>query len=212
MRPFPIPTRVRNASGILLCCTTLWGCAGSSTSVAPADTGTVPPPPVSQPAPPPSPRPEPAPSETASTDEELDLLMRASVTALDPQQGIEQQSIGKRVRWAGAVLRTDQTERGTCLTVLYARSNEYGGPGWSNDSTGQVFEACVEGAYDTSLVREHTNITLIGRISGNTRIGLGGGHRTGAVIQIDRLFRWSDCLAGDPSPECRVGFLSPQPR
>jgi hypothetical protein len=107
-------------------------------------------------------------------------------------------------------MRIAATDEGVCLTILYAQSGEDGFPLWTNRPTYQNFEACSASAYDPTLVREHTNVTIIGRTTGVTHIGSGGGGRTGAVVQIERLFRWSDCLAGDPSPECKIGFLNPQ--
>lgn len=118
--------------------------------------------------------------------------------------------MGQRIRWAGAVMRIAATGPGVCLTIMYAHSGEDAQPLWTNTPTYQNFEACAAGAYDPTLLGEHTNVTIVGRITGVTHKGSGGGGRIGPVVQIERLFRWSDCLAGDPSPECKIGFLNPQ--
>lgn len=158
----------------------------------------------------PGPYAAPAPAKAGSASDDLEVLKTVSVAPLSPDQGVEERNLGKRIRWAGAVERITATDHGVCLTILYARSGENGGPRWTNTPTYQNFEACAASAYDPTLVHEFTNVTIIGRISGTTYIGSGGGGRTGPVVQIENLFRWSDCLSGDDSPECRYGFLSPQ--
>ncbi len=158
----------------------------------------------------PTPDAAPAPGEDGSADDDFEVLRTVSVAQLSPEQAVEERNMGRRIRWAGAVMRIAATDQGECLTLLYARSDEDGLPLWTNEPTYQSFEACAAGAYDPTLLGEHTNVTIVGRITGMTQIESGGGGRTGPVVQIERLFRWSDCLAGDPSPECKIGFLNPQ--
>ena len=152
----------------------------------------------------------PALSGAGSASDDFEVLRTVSVAPLSPNQGVEERYRGERIRWAGAVERITTIDQGVCLTILYARSGENGEPLWTNTPTYQHFEACAAGPYDPRLVHELTNVTIIGRISGMTDIGSGGGGRTGPVVQIDNLFRWPDCLSGDDSPECKYGFLSPQ--
>lgn len=96
------------------------------------------------------------------------------------------------------------------MTILYAREEENGGPEWSKAATDQVFRACAVGTYDPALVHSLANVTIVGTITGETQIGMGGGDMTGPIIQIESLFRWSDCLQGDKSAECYSGLLNPQ--
>lgn len=152
----------------------------------------------------------PPPHEGAPTADDLQALKSVSVASLSPLQAVEERNIGERIRWDGAVQRITTTEDGMCLTILYARGGEEGAPRWTDTPTSQSFEACAGAAYDPALVGEFTTVTIIGRISGRTSIGSGGGGKVGPVVQIESLFRWSDCLEGDMSPECKYGFLSPQ--
>jgi hypothetical protein len=39
---------------------------------------------------------------------------------------------------------------------------------------------------------------------------MGGGVSDGPVVEIERLFRWSDCLAGNTRSVCKYGFLTPK--
>lgn len=139
-------------------------------------------------------------------DADIAALKKIRVKPLTPDQGMRDGSNGKRVRWAGAVHHID----GKCLTIMYARSNDYGGPEWQPTPTYQTFVACGAGNYDPALIAPFANVTILGRITGKRSIGLGGGHIMGPVLEIDRMFRWSDCLAGDQHPTCKTGFVTPQ--
>lgn len=192
-------------AGVLLSYAVLSGCVTSPPLVASDGSRKVKPPLASS-----EPYAAPSPSEAGAASDDFEVLRTVSVAALSPSQGVEERHRGKRIRWAGAVERITATDQGVCLTILYARSGEDGEPLWTNTPTYQHFEACAATAYDPMLVHELTNVTIIGRISGTTYIGSGGGDRTGPVVQIENLFRWSDCLSGDDSPECKYGFLDPQ--
>ncbi len=141
--------------------------------------------------------------------EEMEMLRDIAAAPLTPDQAVDKRHIGKRVRWAGGVHHIKRTDKGICLTILYARSGDYGGPHWTAKPTYQDFDACTAGTYDPELVHEYTNVTIVGRIAGTTYIGMGGGGSIGPVVEIEKLFRWSDCLAGDTSPVCKHGFLTP---
>lgn len=139
--------------------------------------------------------------------QEIEVLRAAEVVALTPDDALEEGHIGKRVRWAGGVYGID----GGCLTINFARSGDYGEPRWTPEPTYQAFVACGSGTYDAELVHAYTNVTIIGRITGQRYIGMGGGGADGPTISIEKLYRWSDCLAGDDSPVCKQGFLVAKP-
>lgn len=142
---------------------------------------------------------------------DLDILKAAKGAPLTPDDALDPKKVGQRVRWAGGVYSISPSERGVCLTILYARSGEYGEPRWTPEPTYQDFVACTEGTYDPELVHDYTNVTIVGTITGKRYIGMGGGGSEGPVVAIERLYRWSDCLAGDDSAVCRTGFLEPVP-
>ena len=152
--------------------------------------------------------------DTATVDQdramllqELETLKAADVAALTPEAALDPRHIGTRVRWAGGVYGID----GRCLTILFARSGDYGEPRWTPDPTYQTFVACGSGVYDPKLVETQTNVTIIGEVTGKQYVGMGGGGSDGPTIGIERLYRWSDCLAGDDSPVCKQGFLTAEP-
>lgn len=141
---------------------------------------------------------------------EMKVLLGIAVARLTPDQAVEKRHMGKRIRWAGAVHHIKRSDGGVCLTILYARTGDHGGPRWTVDPTYQSFDACTAGSYDPELVQDFTNVTIVGRIAGKAYIGMGGGGSIGPVVEIEKLYRWSDCLAGDDSPVCRNGFLTPE--
>jgi hypothetical protein len=156
---------------------------------------------------------EPVEGNAAMTDQararllgELVILKAADVAALTPDEALDKRHIGKRVRWAGGVYAID----GGCLTINFARSGDYGEPRWTLEPTYQAFVACGP-TYDADLVQPYTNVTIIGRVTGKTYIGMGGGGTDGATIAIEKLYRWSDCLAGDANTACKQGFLTADP-
>src|SRR5688572_9416188 len=106
---------------------------------------------------------EPAEAPTAvdtrvDSERELEMLRTAKVAPLTPEEALDEQHIGKRVRWAGGVYHVN----GTCLTILFARSGDHGEPRWTPEPTYQTFVACGPGVYDPHLVEAHTNVTIIG--------------------------------------------------
>lgn len=195
-RRHPIGPLNRSISGTLCCCLILAGCVSSSIPPAPADIGTM------------AAKSVPARKEAGLA--EMEVLRAMSAARLSPDQAVDAQNLGKRVRWAGAVHHVAATDKGVCLTIIYALSGDSGEPRWMPDATNQTFNACTTGSYDPELVHDLTNVTIVGRVTGTTYIGMGGGGSTGPVVEIEKLFRWSDCLAGDTSPVCTYGFLSPR--
>ena len=151
---------------------------------------------------------DPAPAPTPA--QEIEMLQKIAVVPLTPDQAVGERHIGKRVRWAGSVYHMSRSDDGACLTILYALSGDYAEPRWTLKPTYQSFEACTTGSYDPELVHDSTNVTIVGTIAGETYIGMGGGGSVGPVVTIEKLFRWSDCLAGDSSPGCKYGFLTPE--
>jgi hypothetical protein len=139
--------------------------------------------------------------------EEIEALIRAEVAPLTPDEALDERHVGQRVRWAGGVYSVD----GRCLTINFARTGDYGEPRWTPEPTYQSFVACGAGPYDPELVHDYTNVTIIGVVTGKQYIGMGGGGSDGPSIEIERLYRWSDCLAGDDSPVCKTGFLTADP-
>ena len=182
--------------GPLCCCTILSGCVNSSTAPALKERPATPA--------------QSLPAHGTSGATDIETLQNITGTQLSPSQGTEDRNVGKRIRWAGAVQYVDASDTSVCLTILYALSGEHGEPRWTNDPTYQTFKACTSGSYDPKLVSTSTNVTIVGRISGKAYIGMGGGGTTGPVVEIERLFRWSDCLEGDTSGICKYGFLSPK--
>lgn len=142
---------------------------------------------------------------------DLDALKAADVAPLSPDEAMDANRIGQRIRWAGAVYGISPSEQGTCLTILYARSGDDAEPRWAPDPTYQAFVACTAGGYAPLLVHENTNVTIVGTISGKRHIGMGGGGSEGPLVEIGQLYRWSDCIAGDMDPVCRQGFVAPEP-
>lgn len=182
----------------LSCSLILSGCAGGADAPVPTRVGTATPAPMSTPT-------DPSPVDSASSD--IKALTAVTVASLMPDEALDPRQVGKRIRWAGAIHQIAPTERGVCLTILYAPSGDAGQPRWSREATPGTFRACTDGSYDRTLVGETTNVTIIGRISGKANIGMGGGSSPGPVVEIEKLFRWSDCLSGDTSPDCRIGFV-----
>ena len=139
------------------------------------------------------------------TDHEA--LAAVSVSTLEPERGLDDTNVGQRVRWAGPIQNGAASGKGVCLTILYVPSDEHGVPRWNAATTGERFTACSTAAYDPDLVGPTAFVTVVGRIERWN----GDEAPAGPVIQIEKLFRWSDCLQGDTDPACRSGFIEPGP-
>jgi hypothetical protein len=125
---------------------------------------------------------------------------------LSPAQALTPRAQGTRVHWRGGVSAIEAQEGDRqCFTLLYATSDERGMLQWPRDE--QQFIACGAGYYDRDLVAQFTLLTLDGRVTGQ-RMFLG---KPVPVIEIDALYRHSDCLQGsEKSPECYSGLLQPR--
>ena len=58
-------------------------------------------------------------------------------------------------------------------------------------------------------MHEHSDVTIVGTISGKAHIGMGGGSSIGPVVETEKLYRWSDCLSGGTGPFAKQAFWTP---
>ncbi|MES2530852.1 MAG: hypothetical protein V4636_07435 [Pseudomonadota bacterium] len=128
------------------------------------------------------------------------------VADLSPAQALTPQAQGLRVRWSGGINAIDAHDGGQqCFTLLHATFDARQALQWPREP--QNFVACGQGRYDQQLVTQFTLLTLDGRVTGQQLL-LG---RPVPVIEIDALYRHSDCVQGsEKSPECYSGFLQPK--
>lgn len=146
---------------------------------------------------------------STSSDRQADQTVgttKSQPTNLSPAEALTPEAQGKRIHWRGGIsaIETQDGDR-QCFTLLYATSDERGMLQWPRDE--QQFIACGAGYYDRDLVAQFTLLTLDGRVTGQ-RMFLG---KPVPVIEIDALYRHSDCVQGsEKSPECYSGLLQPR--
>ena len=111
-------------------------------------------------------------------------------TDINPRQALQGSAQGARVCWGGG------------LRTLQAETKE-GYLSWPREAT--FFKACGRGAYDRQLLQPFTLVWISGKVTGQAEF-------TGTpipVIEIDALYRGSDCLEGDTAPQCVHSYLQP---
>ena len=127
--------------------------------------------------------------------------------SLTPEQAIGPEAVGSRVCWGGGLNKITALESGRdCLTMLYGDPGAE--QGWLWPKQASYFIACGPGHYDRKLFEQFTMATVSGKVVGRAEfIGL-----TIPVIEIDAVYRLSDCLQGDTAPQCVHGYQQPQQR
>lgn len=130
----------------------------------------------------------------------------APVVDLSPAQALAPLRQGVRVRWSGGINAIEAAEGGRqCFTLLQATFDARHVLQWPGD--GQEFIACGPGDYDRRLVAQYGLVSIDGHVVGAQRV-VG---RQVPVIEIDALYRHSDCVQGSEEiPECYAGYLQPE--
>ena len=125
------------------------------------------------------------------------------LTTLTPLQAQADGAVDARVCWGGG-LRTLSTPAAgrVCMVLLYAEA----GPGhWRWPAAASFFQACTSAGYDPALLTPFTQMTVSGKVTGRAEFrGLAI-----PTIEIDALYRFSDCLQGETAPSCVHGYLPP---
>ena len=127
--------------------------------------------------------------------------------SLTPEQAIGPEAVGSRVCWGGGLNKITELESGRdCMTMLYGDPGAEQGWRWPRQAS--YFMACGPGRYDRKLFEQFMMATVSGKVVGRAEfIGL-----TIPVIEIDAIYRLSDCLQGDTAPQCVHGYQQPQQR
>jgi hypothetical protein len=131
---------------------------------------------------------------------------KPQTTTLSPAQALTPQAQGKRIHWSGGI-NTIEPQEGSrqCFTLLHATFDAQNVLQWPRDE--QQFIACGAGDYDRDLVALYTLVSFDGRVVGQ-RMFLG---KPVPVIEIEALYRHSDCVQGDEKiPACYSGLLQPR--
>ena len=125
---------------------------------------------------------------------------------ITPTQALQAEAAGARVCWGGG-LRTLQavSEDRDCLVLLQAEFSEQAGLGRPWPREPRFFNACGNGPYDRQLLQPFTLVWLSGKVTGQAEFA----GTPIPVIEIDALYRGSDCLEGDTAPQCVHDYLQP---
>ena len=132
----------------------------------------------------------------------------ARFTDITPKQALAKDRSGARVCWGGGLREIAQQEDAQgrdCITWLYATVPEKGGLTWPSDAT--FFMSCGPSGYDRQLLEPFVQATISGKVTGQTRFA----GEAIPVIEIDAIYRHSDCLQGETSyPQCVHSYIQPQ--
>ncbi len=131
---------------------------------------------------------------------------KPQATPLSPTQALTPQAQGQRIHWSGGINAIEAQEGARqCFTLLHATFDAQNVLQWPRDE--QQFIACGAGDYDRDLVALYTLVSFDGRVAGQRMI-LG---KPVPVIEIEALYRHSDCVQGDEKiPACYSGLLQPR--
>ena len=123
---------------------------------------------------------------------------------INPKQAMTAQALNARVCWGGGLrtLKAISQER-DCMVLLQFESSEKAGVSWPQEN--RFFKACGRGPYDRQLLGQFTLVWVSGKVTGQAEFA----GTPIPVIEIDALYRGSDCLEGDTSPQCVHDYLQP---
>ncbi|MGJ7543357.1 hypothetical protein [Variovorax sp. LT1R16] len=150
-----------------------------------------------------------APSTVATAKREADRpahTAKDQIVDISPAEALTPLTPGMRVRWSGGINAIDARDGGRqCFTLLHATFDAQRVLQWPRDA--QEFVACGPGDYDRRLVAPFGLLSIDGRLVGSQRLR----GKAVPVIEIDALYRHSDCVQGsEKSPECYAGYLQPE--
>ena len=127
--------------------------------------------------------------------------------ALTPEQAAKPEAVGARVCWGGGINKIEESESNRdCMTMLYGDPGAE--QGWLWPKQASYFIACGPGHYDRKLFQQFMMGTVSGKVMGRAKFI----DMTIPVIEIDAIYRLSDCLQGDTAPQCVHGYQQPQKR
>lgn len=128
------------------------------------------------------------------------------IVDISPAQALTSPTLGVRVRWSGGINAIEARDGGRqCFTLLHATFDAQRVLQWPRDA--QEFVACGPGDYDPKLVAQFGLLSIDGHLVGSQLIR----GKAVPVIEIDALYRHSDCVQGsEKSPECYAGYLRPE--
>ena len=116
-------------------------------------------------------------------------------TLLKAIMGLEVRTEGQ-IRW--------QTPAGLAAIEQWGTHRRaQAGLGWPREP--RFFKACGKGPYDRQLLQPFTLVWLSGKVTGQAEFA----GTPIPVIEIDALYRGSDCLEGDTAPQCVHSYLQP---
>ena len=124
-------------------------------------------------------------------------------TDINPPQALQGSALGARVCWGGGLrtLQAVSAER-DCMVLLQAE-RKGGYLSWPREAA--FFKACGRGTYDRQLLQPFTLVWISGKVMGQAEFA----GTPIPVIEIDALYRSSDCLEGDTAPQCVHSYLQP---
>lgn len=125
-------------------------------------------------------------------------------TVITPTRALKADALNARVCWGGG-LRTLQavSQERDCMLLLQFENSEKTGVRWPQEN--HFFKACGRGPYDRQLLEQFTLVWVSGKVTGQAEFA----GTPIPVIEIDALYRGSDCLEGDTSPQCVHDYLQP---
>ncbi|MDR0214473.1 MAG: hypothetical protein LBJ15_10775 [Comamonas sp.] len=89
------------------------------------------------------------------------------------------------------------------MILLHAEFTEQGFLSWPREES--FFKACGAGPYDRQLLQPFILAWVSGKVTGQAEFA----GTPIPVIEIDALYRGSDCLQGDTAPQCVHSYLQP---
>lgn len=129
---------------------------------------------------------------------------RDPLVAIEPEDALRPEALNAHVCWGGGLHRIEAVrEDRDCMTLLLAGVDKQGYLSWSRKNS--FFKACGAGPYDRQLLQPFTLVWLSGKVTGRAEFA----GTPIPVIEIETLYRGSDCLEGDDSPQCVHSYLQP---
>ncbi|MGD8672839.1 MAG: Slp family lipoprotein [Thiogranum sp.] len=106
----------------------------------------------------------------------------------------------RQVRWGGEILKTDNRESTTRLTVLARPLSKGGKPEYDTDDSAGRFIAIVPGFLDPQVYGDKRKITVTGTLLRNEAGKVGEFAYTYPVVQVQDYYLWPKEVVGPPPP------------
>ena len=125
--------------------------------------------------------------------------LRGNVATISPQQTLQEDAAGNRVRWGGEIIKVTVSKEETCFELLTKPLDRSARPLRSDNSDGR-FIACAPQFFDPAVYAKGRELTVVGTVIEPMSGKIGEYDYRYPRVTIERLYLWPERPAFSTMP------------